>query len=127
MSKKPDFKVSSPAVSNAEATIFANELEQVLGEILNGKRKPQNILIEPMIALIKFSRDKIAESDKHWKAINIKNSHEYVVTGERINCTNAQDGEILVDYEKDGQYFARKKTEFAEKFKAIAVTSTPKQ
>lgn len=55
------FKVDSETpVSDAEALAFAAELETVIGEIANGKRKPQNIPMEPMIALISFARAKAA-------------------------------------------------------------------
>lgn len=52
-----DFKVTSKPVSGEEAKKFADELERCLGEIMAGKRKPQNIPMEPMVALIQFARD----------------------------------------------------------------------
>jgi hypothetical protein len=50
-------KVSSAPVSKEEVLQFADELENVLSEIVNGVRKPKNIPLEPMIALIQFARD----------------------------------------------------------------------
>ena len=52
-------KGSSPPVSLKDAIKFADELETALSEIANGKRKPQNISREPMIALIQFARDTV--------------------------------------------------------------------
>lgn len=52
-----DFKVSSKPISNDEAKKFADELENCIGEILEGKRKPQNMPLEPIVALIQFVRD----------------------------------------------------------------------
>lgn len=51
------FKVTSPTVTGDEALKAANELEKVIGEICNGRRKPGNIPMEPMIALIQYARD----------------------------------------------------------------------
>jgi hypothetical protein len=50
-------KVSSSPVTKEDAVKFADELENALSEIANGKRKPQKIPLEPMIALIQFARD----------------------------------------------------------------------
>lgn len=50
-------KVSSGPVTKNEALDAANEMEKVLSEIANGKRKPQNIPMEPLVALIQFARD----------------------------------------------------------------------
>ncbi len=50
-------KVSSPPVSPKEAIKFADDLETAIGEIANGKRKRQNIPMEPMVALIQYARD----------------------------------------------------------------------
>lgn len=55
-------KVSSPPVTPKGAIKFADELEVVLSEIANGKRKPQNIPMEPIIALIQFARDSTKNS-----------------------------------------------------------------
>lgn len=43
--------------TDEEALQSAAEGERVLGEIMNGKRKPQNIPMEPMCVLIQFARD----------------------------------------------------------------------
>lgn len=50
---------SETVVSDTEALTYADELERVIGEIATGKRKPQNIPTEPMIALIAFARAKV--------------------------------------------------------------------
>lgn len=50
-------KVSSGPVSKEVAMSAADELETVLSEIANGKRKPHKIPIEPMVRLIQFARD----------------------------------------------------------------------
>jgi len=55
-------KVSSAPVSKEDALRFADELENVLSEIANGVRKPKNIPLEPMIALIQFARDNAAHN-----------------------------------------------------------------
>lgn len=39
-----------------------------------------------------------------------------VITSNVINCTNAQDGQQMVLYTKDGMWFVREKKEFEEKF-----------
>lgn len=44
--------------TDEEALKFADELERVISEIANGKRKPQNIPMEPMCVLIQFARDR---------------------------------------------------------------------
>ncbi len=49
-------------VTDEEALKFADELEQAIGEIANGKRKPQNIPLEPMCVLIQFARDRALSS-----------------------------------------------------------------
>lgn len=48
----------------------------------------------------------------HKKTGNIYN----VITSNVINCTNAQDGQQMVLYTKDGMWFVREKKEFEEKF-----------
>jgi hypothetical protein len=50
-------------------------------------------------------------------ARNVKNQHIYNVISLRIiNATNAQDGQAMVLYERDGQFFVREKDEFYKKF-----------
>ena len=48
--------------------------------------------------------------------IHGKTGNKYVVIGECLNCTNAQDGQEMVIYFRDGRTFVREKTEFLEKF-----------
>lgn len=48
--------------------------------------------------------------------IHRKTGNKYVVIGECLNCTNAQDGQEMVIYARDGQVFVREKSEFLEKF-----------
>ena len=51
---------------------------------------------------------------------NNKNRNKYLVTGTRTNCTNAQDGETMVEYESnDGAKYTRELSEFIDKFKFI--------
>ncbi len=50
-------KVSSSPVSTEQALADAAELETVLGEIANGRRKPANIPMQPMCGSIQFARD----------------------------------------------------------------------
>lgn len=51
------------------------------------------------------------------KYIHNKTRNEYTVEGEALNCTNAQDGQIVVLYRnKNGQLFVREKNEFLQKF-----------
>jgi len=49
--------------TDEEALKFADELERVISEICNGKRKPQNIPMEPMCVLIQFARDRALPSN----------------------------------------------------------------
>lgn len=53
--------------------------------------------------------------------INRKNGKHYVVLGEVINCTNAQDGQIMIYYRFVDDCtvlpFVREKNEFFEKFR----------
>jgi hypothetical protein len=50
-------------------------------------------------------------------ARNIKNQHIYNVVSLRIiNATNEQDGQKMILYEKDGQFFVREYEEFYKKF-----------
>lgn len=51
------------------------------------------------------------------EAIHLKTGNIYQVIDEAINATNANDGEIVVIYKKDGQLFVREKKEFYEKFR----------
>ena len=53
------FSVTSQPVSTEEALAFAAELEKVIGEIMNGKRKASHIPVEPMVALIQYVRDTV--------------------------------------------------------------------
>lgn len=58
----------------------------------------------------------------HWGPVyrNKKHGSLYVVTGEAINCTNAQDGQKLKLYRsQDGQKYAREVAEFFEKFEPV--------
>ena len=53
-----------------------------------------------------------------WTAVHLKTGNEYTVVGEAINCTNAQDGQHVVIYTREGQTFVREVHEFQNKFKA---------
>lgn len=83
-----EFKVTSPVVAQKEAEAFAAELERVIGEIANGKRKPQNIPMEPMIALIQFARDAedAAAKAARWDAI------ETLMIAGDVELTQTEDG-----------------------------------
>ena len=48
--------------------------------------------------------------------VHRKTGNKYVVVGECLNCTNAQDGQEMVIYFRDGRTFVREKREFLEKF-----------
>lgn len=48
--------------------------------------------------------------------IHKKTGNKYVVIGECLNCTNAQDGQEMVIYFRNDLTFVREKTEFLEKF-----------
>lgn len=59
LSTEKDMKVGCEhPPTDEEALKFADKLERVIGEICNGKRKPQNIPMEPMCVLIQFVRDR---------------------------------------------------------------------
>jgi len=51
-------------------------------------------------------------------ATHIKTGNQYWITGVYLNCTNAQDGQWMIRYEKIGSdfEFVREATEFFEKF-----------
>ena len=58
----PEYKekitvVSSRPLTKEEAMQAADELEIALSEIINRKRKPGNIPVEPIARLIQFARD----------------------------------------------------------------------
>ena len=59
------------------------------------------------------------EPDKQYR--NKKNGKIYTVTGECLNCTNAQDGQEMYIYKVEGSdlTFARSKQEFHEKFTKV--------
>lgn len=52
-----------------------------------------------------------------WK--NNKNGRIYTVTGTRLNCTNDEDGQVMVDYEFDDQRYCREVKEFQVKFTKV--------
>ena len=62
---------------------------------------------------------KFTESDKQYR--NKKNGKIYTVTGEALNCTNAQDGQEMFMYKVDdcNLTFVRSKEEFNQKFEEI--------
>lgn len=49
---------------------------------------------------------------------NKKNGNLYIYHGEVINCTNENDGQVMVSYGsmEKGEKFVREKNEFFEKF-----------
>lgn len=49
--------ISSGPVSPAEALACADEVEAAIMEIMNGKRKPGKMPLEPMVRLAQFARD----------------------------------------------------------------------
>lgn len=67
MELSKDFKVSSKPVTTDGALKFAAELELAIGEIMAGKRKPANIPMEPMVALIQFARDNAVAKWTEWE------------------------------------------------------------
>lgn len=50
---------------------------------------------------------------------NKKTGMIYTYIDEVINCTNEQDGQIMILYTKDDMLFAREKEEFYNKFERI--------
>lgn len=50
-------KVSTGNVSPEEALKLADELEEVIGEVSDGSRKPSRIPLEPLIKLIQYVRN----------------------------------------------------------------------
>lgn len=50
--------------------------------------------------------------------IHLKTGNIYQKIGEAINCTNAQDGQVMIIYKRDDMTFVREKNEFEAKFKA---------
>ena len=53
------------------------------------------------------------------KFINKKNNMIYTYIDEAINCTNEQDGQIMILYTKDNMLFVREKKEFYAKFERV--------
>lgn len=62
---------------------------------------------------------KFTEPDKQYR--NKKNCKIYTVTGEALNCTNAQDGQEMLIYKVSDcdLTFVRSKEEFYEKFEFV--------
>ena len=50
---------------------------------------------------------------------NKKNGMIYTYIEEVINCTNQQDGQVMVLYTKDNLLFVREKEEFYKKFDRV--------
>lgn len=51
---------------------------------------------------------------------NKKSGETYwIIDSVIINCTNNEDGQLMVLYSKDNKYFVREKNEFKEKFEQI--------
>ena len=50
---------------------------------------------------------------------NKKKGNDYIYLGECLNCTNAQDGQDMIVYARDGLLFVREKKEFFEKFEKV--------
>lgn len=48
--------------------------------------------------------------------IHKKTGNRYLVVGCAINATNENEGQVVVQYQKDGQHFIREESEFLEKF-----------
>lgn len=55
---------------------------------------------------------------EQWDAHHIKTGETYRVVGEATNCTNEQNGQLMVIYQKDGHLFVRSAEEFMQKFTA---------
>ena len=51
-----------------------------------------------------------------YKVKHIKTGHIYTVQAEIINATNAQSGQVMVLYERNGVQYVRAKREFNKKF-----------
>ena len=49
-------------------------------------------------------------------ATHRKTGNTYKVIGDTLNCTNAQDGQVMVLYEREGKTFVRELSEFLDKF-----------
>jgi len=57
-----EFKATADNVTLAKATTAANELEKVLGEIMNGRRKATHIPVQEIVTLIQFTRNVAADT-----------------------------------------------------------------
>ncbi len=66
-----EFKVKCPPVSDAEALRCADELERMVGEIMNGKRKASQLPAEAVMTLIQFARDsaKNTKDARRWRGL----------------------------------------------------------
>lgn len=52
--------------------------------------------------------------------LHLKTGNAYLVTGTRLNTTNAQNGQIMVEYERNGNKYCREQNEFQGKFSMIS-------
>lgn len=68
------------------------------------------------------TRDELAKSRNapaefsSYPVVHKKTGHQYWVTGEAVNATNEQSGQIMVLYRRDGMIFSRERGEFMAKF-----------
>ena len=73
------FNVEAKTVTTEQVIACANELEDVIGEIMNGKKKPKDLPIEPMVRLIQFARNMTATDMEHGQlTIVCKNMADYL-------------------------------------------------
>lgn len=61
--------------------------------------------------------------DSAFEVIHLKTGNKYLVTGKRINATNDQDGQVMIEYERNNQKYSREIGEFFEKFERLEACS----
>ena len=54
-----------------------------------------------------------------YKVKHLKTGNIYTVKGEIINATNAQSGQVMVLYERNGVEYVRARREFLRKFEVL--------
>lgn len=54
-----------------------------------------------------------------------KTGNVYLVTGKVTNCTNSNDQQLMVSYQREGNHFVREEKEFLEKFVKLNYEKQP--
>lgn len=97
------FKLTSASATAEEALKAADELEQAVGEICNGKRRAGNVPVEQMAVLVQFVRDTVTmQQAKPAAALHIVGFEGGGVTIQRVGDTSKLVDAIAVTLAKGG-------------------------